>query len=280
MAPPAMSCRPPESVATPPLQAAGAPEAPLLSVIVPVYNEERTIDALLQRLRAAPYPYPLKEVVVVDDGSRDGTPALLERWAGVPGFLLLRHAVNRGKGAAVRTGLAHARGAITIIQDADLEYDPADFPRLVEIIRRGAGDVVYGSRYAAGTGPLPWTRFRVAVALLNALVRLLYGQKLTDEATCYKACRTELLRRLDLQSERFELCAEVTAKLGRLRVPIVEVPVSYRPRSVQAGKKIGWRDAWPTVWTLLKWRFLPLPEGRAGRPAFRGETAHLSVPSS
>jgi dolichol-phosphate mannosyltransferase len=231
---------------------------PVLTVIVPVYNEERTVEAALRRLAAGPYPYPYKQVVVVDDGSQDRTPTLLERWRGEPGFQLLRHPFNRGKGAAVRTGLAHAQGLVTVIQDADLEYDPADLPRLVEVVRRGDSDAVYGSRYAAPDGPLPWTRFRVAVCLLGGAVWLLYGQALTDEATCYKVLRTELLRRLRLCSERFELCAEMTAKLCRLGVRITEVPISYRPRSMGEGKKIGWHDAWQTAWALLKWRFLPL----------------------
>src|SRR5262249_30653843 len=119
--------------------------------------------------------------------------------------------------------------------------------------------VVYGSRYLAPAQPLPWTRFRLAVVLLNGLVRVLFGQRLTDEATCYKACRTELLQALELRASRFELCAEVTAKLCRLGVPIVEVPIRYQPRTAAEGKKIGWRDAWPTVWALLKWRVLPIP---------------------
>src|SRR5205814_2355425 len=122
-------------------------------------------------------------------------------------------------------------GAITIIQDADLEYDPGDFPRLIEVLRRGQAEAVYGSRYVGPGWQQGWTRYRVAVSLLNGLVWLLYGYRLTDEATCYKAFRTGLLRELDLRACRFELCAEMTAKLGRLRVPVVEVPISYRPRS-------------------------------------------------
>src|SRR5262245_56890480 len=143
---------------------------PLLSVIVPVFNEERTLDALLQRLFSGPYPG--KEVIVVDDGSQDGSWSILQRWEGTPGLRILRHGHNRGKGTAVRTGLAQATGWITIIQDADLEYDPADWPLLVEIIRHGESPVVYGSRYLAPAQPLPWTRFRLAVVLLNGLVRV------------------------------------------------------------------------------------------------------------
>ncbi len=231
--------------------------APLLSVLVPVYNEERTVGELLRRLAAGPYPYPHKEVIVVDDGSTDATPRILEGWAGRPGFILLRHPRNHGKGAAIRTGLACARGDITLIQDADLEYDPADFPRLVEPIRRREADVVYGSRYLAPAAGLPWTRFRLAVALLNLLVRLLYGKRLTDEATGYKAVRTALLRGLDLRATGFEFCPEVTAALCRSGYSIIEVPIGYHPRTKAEGKKIGWRDAAKAIWTLLKCRFSP-----------------------
>jgi dolichol-phosphate mannosyltransferase len=230
----------------------------MLTVIIPVYNEEGTVEELLRRVRDGPYPN--KEVIVVDDGSGDGTAEILRPWRDVPGFVVLRHAQNRGKGSAIRTALARAHGHITVIQDADLEYDPADYPLLVEPIRRGECEVVYGSRYLRRAGGVPWTKFRLAVVVLNLLVRLLYGRRLTDEATCYKAFRTDLLRHLDLRAERFEFCPEVTAKLCRLGQRIAEVPIGYHPRPGKAGKKIGWRDIRPTLWTLLKWRFLPFPE--------------------
>ena len=230
---------------------------PLLTVIVPVYNEGPTVERILQRILDAPYPD--KEIIVVDDGSDDDTAAVLKRWGGHPSILVLRHPRNRGKGAAVRTGLDRASGAITLIQDADLEYDPADWPSLIEPICCGETQVVYGSRYLRPARPLPWNKFRLAVCLLNLLVRLLYGRRLSDEATCYKALPTALFRALDLQANRFELCAEITAKVCRLHVTLLEVAVSYQPRTIKEGKKIGWRDAWSTIWTLLKWRFLPLP---------------------
>ncbi|HZY84343.1 MAG TPA: glycosyltransferase family 2 protein [Gemmataceae bacterium] len=249
--------------------------APILSVIIPVYNEERTIDALLRRVVSGPFPYPEKEVIVVDDGSRDGTAGALARWRDHPGVLLLRHPRNRGKGAAVRTGLDHACGEIALIQDADLEYDPADYPRVLAPIRAGRAAVVYGSRYLRPAARLPWSKFRCAVWLLNQVVRLLYGQRLTDEATCYKALRTDVFRRLDLRAERFELCAEMTAKVCRLGLPIVEVPITYAPRTAREGKKIGWRDAWATLWALLRWRVAPF--GRT-EPAGAGPRADAPQP--
>jgi glycosyltransferase involved in cell wall biosynthesis len=235
-------------------------------VIVPVFNEEQTIDAVLERLTVLPYPYPEQQVVVVDDGSSDDTPGRLARWSGQPGLEILRHPVNRGKGAAIRTGLACATGLVTVIQDADLEYDPEDLPALVEPILRGEADAVYGSRYLRRENHLPWTRFRLAVHLMNGLVRVLYGVRLSDVNTCYKACRTDLYASLDLQCERFEFCAETTAKLCRLGVPIRELPIRYHPRTQAEGKKIGWRDAWQFALTLLAWRVRPMRAARISVP--------------
>jgi dolichol-phosphate mannosyltransferase len=246
--------------------------APLVSVLVPVYNEAATVGELLRRLLASPYPD--KQIVIVDDGSRDATAQVLRAWAGHSQILILRHEQNRGKGAAIRMALAHATGQIAIIQDADLEYDPNDFPAVIEPIRRGDASAVYGSRYLSPRERLPWSRFRIAVVLLNATVRLLYGLRLTDEATCYKAMPVELMRALDLRAERFDLCPEITAKLCRRGIRIIEVPIRYAPRSARDGKKIGWRDAVGTFWALLKWRFAPgtaiSPMGREKRerPAY------------
>jgi glycosyltransferase involved in cell wall biosynthesis len=236
---------------------------PLLSVIVPVYNEAETVDELLKRVVTGPYRYPQQEVLIVDDGSEDGTASCLERWRGHPGVHIFRLATNQGKGAAVRRALAEAQGAITLVQDADLEYDPTNYPRLVELVRAGQSQAVYGSRYLRPTCRLEWNRFRLAVVGVNVLVWFLYQRRLSDEATCYKALPTELFRKLDLQAEGFELCAEITAKLCRLGIEIQEVPISYQPRSAAEGKKIGWRDAWGTLWTLLRWRFARFPGKRS-----------------
>ncbi len=229
----------------------------LLSVIIPVYNEADTIVTLLEKVRAAQYR---KQIIIVDDASTDGTAALVEAWRANfddarTQVELLAHRSNRGKGAAIRTGLNVAKGEVTLIQDADLEYDPEDYPELMEPIRRGKADVVYGSRYLQRDNYLPWTLNRVCVHLLNWLVHLLYRQRITDEATCYKVFRTELLTRLALQCERFEFCPEVTAKLCRCRVPIHEVPIRYHPRFATEGKKIRWRDGIEAIWTLFRWRF-------------------------
>jgi prepilin-type N-terminal cleavage/methylation domain-containing protein len=222
-------------------------------VIVPVLNEARTIDEVLRHVLAAPYD---KQVIVVDDGSTDGTVGVLETWEGHPNVDLLAHSKNRGKGAAIRTGLEHARGRFTIIQDADLEYDPQDYPRLIEPLLSGEAQVVYGSRNldrrrARGR---PWSLFGLGVSLLNVCVRILYGIRVTDEATCYKAFPTAVLRAMDLECERFEFCPEVTAKACRMGLAIHEVPIAYDPRSVKQGKKIRWRDGWEAIETLWRWR--------------------------
>lgn len=235
-------------------------DRPLLSVIVPVFNEERTIGELLRRLMGV--LECRKEVIIVDDGSRDATPKILAGWSENPCVTILRHGTNQGKGAAVRTALAIATGEYAIIQDADLEYDPADLPRLLAVLCQNKGAIVYGSRYLSRTCALKWGRSRLAACLLGCLVHVLYGRLLTDEATCYKAARTDMLRAMGLQSKRFELCAEITAKACRAGIPIIEIPISYVPRSVPEGKKLGWRDAWPTVWALLKWRFARHPRAR------------------
>jgi dolichol-phosphate mannosyltransferase len=242
-------------------------ELPLLSVIVPAFNEERTIDDLLRRVLAAPYG---KQVIVVDDGSTDGTPGIVEDWERRGREVeLIRHPVNRGKGAAIRTGLEHAIGRFTIVQDADLEYDPDDYPRLIEPLLAGTCDVVYGSRYlrsreqraesgepeiALGSGAPCYRVMRWGVSALNMAVRCLYGLRLTDEATCYKAFPTSVLRDMQLECERFEFCPEVTAKACRMGLRILEVPISYQPRSFAEGKKIRWGDGWKALKALWRWR--------------------------
>jgi len=225
---------------------------PLLSVLVPVYNERDTLENLLRRVLAVPVD---KEVIVVDDGSRDGTREVLARLVRELPIRALYHERNRGKGAAIRTALAEAKGEFTIIQDADLEYDPEEYPRLLAPIVEGRANVVYGSRYLSHTNPLPFTHFKVAVLLLNAMANLLYGTHLTDEATCYKMFRTSLLQSLPLRCERFEFCPEVTARVAKRGEKILEIPIAYHYRTKAEGKKIGWNDGFEAIWTLLRYRF-------------------------
>jgi glycosyltransferase involved in cell wall biosynthesis len=219
---------------------------------VPVYNERGTIETLLRRVLAVPID---KEVVVVDDGSRDGTRELLAELATRLPIRVVLHERNRGKGAAIRTALAEAKGEIVIIQDADLEYDPEDYPRLIAPIVNGETNVVYGSRYLLHDNPLPLTHFKVAVLMLSAMANLLYGTRLTDEATCYKVFRTSLIRSLPLRCERFEFCPEVTARVAKRGERILEIPIRYYYRTRAQGKKIGWRDGFEAFWTLLRYRF-------------------------
>jgi dolichol-phosphate mannosyltransferase len=223
---------------------------PLISVIVPIYNEEDTLQELLERLRRAPFR---KEIIVVDDGSTDKTPDILAEY---PDIIALRHAQNRGKGAAIRTALQHATGDIVIIQDADLEYDPEEIPKVVEPIIKGEAQVVYGSRFFKGLPlDMPFPN-KIANRILAWAVRVLFGYPLSDEATCYKAFRTELLRSMNLKCERFEFCPEVTAKTLKRGIPIHEVELMrYRPRRKAEGKKIRWTDGLEAIWTLMRYRF-------------------------
>jgi glycosyltransferase involved in cell wall biosynthesis len=228
------------------------PTCPELTVIVPVYNEAATIGELLSRVLEVPIE---KQVIVVDDASTDGTAELLEEWKNFPAVELIRHATNRGKGAAIRSALACARGEFTIIQDADLEYDPRDYETVLEPLVRDEADVVFGSRYACSERINGTNRFfRWGVGGLNLAVRGLYGVRITDEATCYKAFPTKLLRALDLECERFEFCPEVTAKVCRMGLRLKEVPISYHPRSSRDGKKLRLADGVAALYTLWKWR--------------------------
>jgi glycosyltransferase involved in cell wall biosynthesis len=191
----------------------------------------------------------------VDDASADGTTEYLkEHESALPDTVLVRHERNQGKGMAIRTGLNHAFGDIILIQDADLEYDPAEIPRLLEPLAAGRAAVVYGSRFLGQIRRMKPAN-RVANYLLAGLVSLLYGQRLTDEATAYKAFRGEIIKAIPLTCRRFEFCPEVTAKILRRKIPILEVPVSYTARVWEEGKKIGWRDFITAVRVLIENRF-------------------------
>ena len=231
---------------------------PILSVVIPVYNEAATIARVIERVRKAPIELPM-ELVVVDDASSDGTRAILEQLAaeGPSDLRLLTHPVNRGKGAAVRTGLAAVRGEIVLIQDADLEYDPRDYPLLLEPILEGQADVVYGNRFHGGPHRVLYFGHYVANRALTLISNLVTGLNLSDMEVGYKVFRTEVVRRLELRSERFGIEPEITVKLARLRCRIYEVPIRYYGRTYEEGKKITWRDGVAALWFILRYRFLP-----------------------
>jgi len=231
----------------------------LLSIIIPAYNEAPTIAAVLDKVAGVAVPLR-RELVIVDDGSRDATcdavTGWIERNRQVPARLI-RHAANAGKGAAVRTGIAAATGDILLIQDADLEYEPADYPAILEPILSGRATVVYGSRMS-GRDQSGWINRKQVFAnrLLTGLTNLLCRSSLTDMETCYKAFRAEAVKPLRLTACRFDIEPEITIKLLRRGERIVEVPITYRGRSKAEGKKINWRDGVHGMWAIVKYRFL------------------------
>ena len=224
-----------------------------ISIIVPVYNERATIAQVIDRLLTIALPAP-REIIVVNDGSRDGTREALDALAGRSADLAIVHLdVNRGKGYAVRRGFAQAAGTIVAIQDADLELDPAQLAGLVAPILARETDVVYGSRFLGGRPAAPAVTI-AANRALTWLTNALYGSALTDMETCYKIMRREVARSLDLSAERFEIEPEITAKLLLAGHRILELPVTFSPRSRAAGKKIGWRDGLLAVRVLIRCR--------------------------
>ena len=235
---------------------------PSLTVIVPVFNEKKTVLKLLDRVLAVDVD---KEVIVVDDGSTDSTREILKsaesRYSGV---LFLYHDRNRGKGAAIRTGISRARGRFTIIQDADLEYDPEEYPRLLAPLLEEKTRVVYGSRVLGSKKVRSYNRYYWGGRMLSLFTNLLFRSAITDEPTCYKVVETQLLRDLDLKAVGFEFCPEVTAKILRAGFTIHEVPISYHPRSFEEGKKIRPKDGLIAIWTLLKYRLGKRPPLKAG----------------
>jgi glycosyltransferase involved in cell wall biosynthesis len=221
-----------------------------LSVLIPVFNEAATIDEIVRRVAAAPYP---KEIILVDDASTDGTRWKLEGLARSRSDLIVRtHERNRGKGAAVRTALEAATGDILIIQDADLEYDPKEYANLIEPILDGRADAVYGSRFIGGTHRVLFFWHYVANRLLTTLSNALTNLNLTDMETGYKVFTADVARRLSLRSERFGFDPEITARFAKLKVRVYEVPVSYAGRTYAEGKKIRWTDGLTVLWSILR----------------------------
>jgi glycosyltransferase involved in cell wall biosynthesis len=224
-----------------------------LSVIMPVYNEVATIHTILERVRSTPIE---KEIIIVDDGSTDGTRDVLRDEMSEKETRVLFHARNQGKGAAVRTGISEATGDIILIQDADLEYDPRDYPALLAPIEEGRAKVVYGSRFLGGPRKAMLFWHAVGNKLLTLVTNVLYDSILSDMETCYKVFSSDVLKSLPLRAKRFELEPELTAKVLKRGYRIYEVPISYTGREFDEGKKITWRDGFKALWTLVKYRFV------------------------
>ncbi len=225
--------------------------AKTLSILIPVFNEKDTLLTLLARVEAVPLRVA-KQIILVDDGSTDGTRELLKGLGNRATVVL--HEVNRGKGAALRTALTHATGDLVLIQDADLEYDPADYPQLLAPLLDGRADVVYGSRFLGGTHRVLFFWHYFGNMLFTFLTNILYDINLTDMGTCYKAFLTPTLKAIPLESERFGIEAEISAKICKRRLRIYEVPISYSGRTYAEGKKITWKDGFSYLWCLLRYR--------------------------
>lgn len=228
-----------------------------ISIIIPAYNEASTILELLKQVNGADTRGLVKEIIVINDGSNDTTSQLVKKLK-IPGLVLLEHPKNQGKGAAVRTGINASHGDIILIQDADLEYHPNEYPRLIEPFLKDKAQVVYGSREMSGTNRHSSALFHAGGRIVTAATNWLYGSQLTDVPTCYKAFRRETLLDLPLRCVRFEFCPEVTALLLRRKVPIIEIPIGYTARGKEAGKKIKVHDGAEAVWTLIRCRFVPV----------------------
>jgi glycosyltransferase involved in cell wall biosynthesis len=232
------------------------PEGFKLSVVIPVYNEKAWLRELLARVQAVPLP---KEILVVDDYSTDGTRDILRELDGTGGVRVFYQPVNRGKGAALREGFKHASGDVVLVQDADLEYDPSEYPRLIQPILEGQADVVYGSRFIGESHRVLYFWHYVANKMLTTLSNMFTNLNLTDMETCYKVFRREVLQGIELNSDRFGFEPEITAKIARKRNPawrIYEIPISYSGRTYEEGKKIGLKDAIQAFFCILRyWLF-------------------------
>jgi len=224
-----------------------------LSVIIPVYNEKDTIGEIIDRILEVPVE---KELIVVDDGSSDGTRDILDGYKDHEDINIILHDFNQGKGAAIRTAISHIRGDIAIIQDADLEYNPDDYLRLIEPVKKKISKVVYGSRFLNRSNRHSYYSFYLGGRLLSILTNLLYSQNITDEPTCYKVFSADLLKAIPLKCNGFEFCPEVTARISKMGIKIHEIPIDYHPRSIEQGKKINFLDGVQAIWTLIKYRFV------------------------
>lgn len=227
-----------------------------VSIIIPVFNEEKTLAKIIGRVRLANLGPLSKELIVIDDASSDDSAQVLKRMSDIKFF---QHGHNQGKGAAIRTGLKHATGDIIIIQDADLEYNPDEYSVLLNPLLQGKTSVVYGSRFLKETHNSDYSKgskfYYFGNRMLSLLTTLIYGQRVTDMETCYKAFNADILRSIPFKAQRFDFEPEITAKLLRKGHTILEVPITYSPRSIEEGKKINWKDGLKAIYYLIKYRF-------------------------
>lgn len=224
---------------------------PLLSVVMPVYNEKATVEEIVDRVLAVPLRI---ELIAVDDASTDGSRELLDDLSKKRGFRVLMQDRNQGKGAAVRRGIDAATGDVIVVQDADLEYSPEEYPDLLDLIKKGKADAVFGSRFIGRHRCFLFTHY-LANLFLNLVTNVLYNTTMTDMETCFKAVRAEVLKDMNLKSNRFGIEPEITAKLFKRGARVYEVPITYEGRDYSEGKKITWRDGFPALWNLIKYRF-------------------------
>jgi len=229
---------------------------PLLSVVMPVYNEKATVEEMIGRVLAVGRANAIRiELVVVDDCSKDGSRDIVTELGKQHGFKVFYQDRNQGKGAAVRRGIQETTGDIIVVQDADLEYSPEEYPDLIDLIVKGKADAVFGSRFIGRHRCFLFTHY-LANLFLNLVTNVLYNTTMTDMETCFKAVRADLLKSLQLTSNRFGIEPEITAKLFKRGARVYEVPITYEGRDYAEGKKITWKDGFPALWTLIKFRFV------------------------